>query len=919
MINYGSASSNLTTDGNIQGNPQIILPSKYVIQLTGALQNTLSYSFASTISGDKQVVVGTDGDDGYTLTNSDLEMLVYSDTDSIRTLKMDTTTETDEDGNTTTVTANSASLYRMDLADCGAELLDGAVDDSGDAVTATLYAYTAEDGSTVYAADTTSVTSSADEDGDTVYTLGETTLAGNTYDTVTVPVYYATYHDGAVEPDVQVSTSNGTVVGSGNYAVTYSGDNSVEMGVDANTVQIALATVTPKNDLTGDAVILPYAIVVASYTDLGAEGAPVSVTVTYDSTNENGYVITVFYNNEELVEVTDYQVTSYEIDTVNWVANITIEGLGDYGGTYTLSVSIPGKDTMVQTVYSEETLNAALEAGAATIYLSDSFTVADSVVIDYDVTIDGQGEYTITAGELETTYDSSSGINANKAVAILSVQGGSVTMTGLTVDGGDQARCLYVADGASVEVTGDSVLTHGGGASGGEYGLAIYIDEGGAVTLDDCQVRDSYNVTATTTSTDEDTGETTATTHYYGTTDPIYNLGTLTVQDGAYLTNLPSLYSAIYNAGTLNWTGGTFDVDLQGYYSNVGSGIDAGAVINNQGTSNLSGGTINGFLDDDETAYTTAYYGSVYNGKGAELTMTGGTITGFNATGTGNDRRSGGGGVHNEGTFTMTGGAITKNTSVYTDSTGMNAEGSGSYGGGVYNAGVFYFTGGEISYNSAALGGGVYNEGAYTPGQGDTTYISEFYMSGDAALVGNTLTDNTFSTSSSGGMMNNGGVGAELGGSALCVSGGSTAVISGGSVTGDYSITVNLGSDEDGNAVTETVSAGIAVIPSQATNYSGHTGAGLILADDSQLTITGSPDIQVGVLLLNVGSSETTAFVTNTDADDFVNDDPSTFEYIVEDVEYSEDNIAYLVLDGGLETKLAVTTVNSYADSISYR
>ncbi len=920
VINYENASSNLTTDGNIQGNPQIILPSKYVIQLTGVLQNTLYYSFSS-ISGDPTVVVGTTGDDGYTLTDSDLEKLVYSDTDSIRTLKMDTTTKTDEDGNTTTVSANSASLYRMDLADCGAELLDSAVDDSGDAVTATLYAYTAEDGSTVYAADTASVTTSADEDGNTVYTLGETTLAGNTYDTVAVPVYYAAYHDGAVEPDVQVSTSDGTVVGSGNYTVTYSGDTTVEGDTAAETVQAAVATVAPANDLTGDAAVLPYAVVVASYTDLGAEGAPVTVSISYDSSTGDQYTITVKYNDETLVEGTDYQVASYEIDTVNWVANITIEGLGDYGGTYTLSVSILGKDTMVQTVYDEDTLNAALAAGAATIYLSDSFTVTDSVVIDYNVTIDGQGEYAIYVADADADLIVTS--SSEEGVAILSVQGGSVTLTGLTVDGGDQARCLYVADGASVELTGGSVLTGGGisGTTGGQYGLAIYIAEGGAVTLDDCQVRDSYNSTGTVTSTDEDTGETTVTTYYYGTTDPIYNLGTLTVQDGAYLTNLPSLRSAIYNAGTLNWTGGTFDVDLQGYYSNTGNGTSAGAVINNQGTFNLSGGTINGFLDEDETEYTTAYYGAVYNGEGAELTLSDGTITGFNATGSGNNYRSGGGGVHNEGTFTMTGGAITKNTSVYTDSTGMDAEGSGSYGGGVYNAGVFYFTGGEISYNSAALGGGVYNEGAYCPeGNGNndaTTFVGEFYMSDDAALVGNTLTGDTFSTSSSGGMMNNGGVGAKLGGSALCVAGGSTAVISGGTITGDESVTVDLGSDENGNAVTETVSAGIAVIPSQATNYSGHDGAGVTVADDSQLTITGSPDIQVGVLLLNIGSSTETATLLNYGLDGFDASDTSTYQYIITSTEATEVSLSsWLALDGDLETALNVSTVTSLTATI---
>ncbi|MCD8375683.1 MAG: hypothetical protein LUD69_01925, partial [Oscillospiraceae bacterium] len=583
-----SAAANLVTDGALAGEPEIVLSNNTsngkVIQLTGTLQNTLYYSFNNSISGDKKVVVGTtaasEEDTGYTLTSADLAKLVYSDTDSVRTLKMDTTTETDAEGNTTTVDANSASLYRVNLADCGAELLGGAVDDSGDAVTATLYAYTAADGSTVYAADTTSVTETTDTEGNTSYTLGETTLAGNNYEAVTVPVYYATYHDAAVEPDVQI-TSGEKVAVSTNYTVAYSGDNAVEMNVAAGTVQAATATVTPKNDLTGDAVVLPYAVIVASYTDLGAEDAPVKVTVAYDSNSETMYAITVYYNEEKLVEGTDYEIVSIVIDSYDWLVNITIEGLGDYGGTYTLSVSIPGKDIMVQTVYNEEALNNALEAGASTIYLSASFSVDNVVTIDHDVTIDGQGQYTISAGELETTYVSSSGFNANKAVAILSVQSGSVTLTGLTVDGKDQARCLYVADGASVEVTGDSVLTGGGGSRSGEYGQAIFVDEGGAVTLSNCQVRDSYSYALIS-------GDTT---YYYAVSYPIYNLGTLNIQDGASLSNLSSNNSAIYNDGTLNMTGGTIKAAptlANEYFGNE----TTGSFFYNTGTFNMSGGTI---------------------------------------------------------------------------------------------------------------------------------------------------------------------------------------------------------------------------------------------------------------------------------------------------------------------------------------
>ncbi|MCD8377014.1 MAG: right-handed parallel beta-helix repeat-containing protein, partial [Oscillospiraceae bacterium] len=943
-INYASKNYNLITDGAVTGSPEIVLASGAKIQLTGALQNTLYYSFAS-ISGDPTVVVGTTGDDGYTLTDSDLEMLVYSDTDSIRTLKMDTTTETDEGGNTTTVDANSASLYRLDLADCGAELLDGAVYDSGDAVTATLYAYTAEDGSTVYAADTTSVTTSADEDGNTVYTLGETTLANNTYEVITVPVYYATYHDGTVEPDVQI-TCDETVVDSANYTVAYSGDNTVSEDAEADTVQIALATVTPANDLTGDAVVLPYAVVVASYTDLGAEGAPVTVSISYDSSNGDQYTITVKYNNDELVEGRDYQVASYEIDTVNWVANITIEGLGDYGGTYTLSVSIPGKNTMVQTVYSEETLNAALEAGAATIYLSDSFTVADSVVIDYDVTIDGQGEYAIYVEDADADLIVTS--SSKEGVAILSVQGGNVTLTGLTVNGGDQARCLYVADGASVELTGGSVLTGGGisGTYGGQYGLVIYIAEGGAVTLDECQVRDSMDYTVTSTNTDKDTGETTTTTIGYGTYMPIYNLGTLTVQDGAYLTNLPSLQSALYNGGTLNWTGGTFDVDLQGYYTNQASAANnVGAAISNGGTFNMSGGTINGFLLarddnndpvlDDAGSYTyttdrsTVHSGAVYNAEGAEFILSGdATITGFNTTGSVNGGAGGstsgsaypyGGGVANYGTFNMTGGAITGN--MCGGSTGGNMTSSDQgYGGGVYNAGTFNLSGGEISYNSAGYGGGVYNASTnYHSDSAETAWDAP----GTFTMTGGTIEYNTASYKAKESSSQTTGMGTEnfygFGGfgAGVYVAGDSTATISGGTIannTGCQTVT-----DDDGNVTTTAIDGGIAVSPS-ASNSRAMGQQSSNNYTSGTLTITGSPTIEETVALLSVGTSTQTASILNLDDEEsgFVASDITTYVYTITSEATETYATAYLLLDGGLETQLNVTTVYSSTDTINF-
>jgi hypothetical protein len=88
--------------------------------------------------------------------------------------------------------------------------------------------------------------------------------------------------------------------------------------------------------------------------------------------------------------------------------------------------------------------------------------------------------------------------------------------------------------------------------------------------------------------------------------------------------------------------------------------------------------------------------------------MSGGTISGNTAS-------SSGGGVYNNGTFTMNAGAIIN---------GNTASGSGG-GGGVCNYGTFTMNNGTISGNTASsfpiiksFGGGVYTNGTFTMGNG---------------------------------------------------------------------------------------------------------------------------------------------------------------------------------------------------------
>lgn len=105
-------------------------------------------------------------------------------------------------------------------------------------------------------------------------------------------------------------------------------------------------------------------------------------------------------------------------------------------------------------------------------------------------------------------------------------------------------------------------------------------------------------------------------------------------------------------------------------------------------------------------ARNTVYKGlCVYVATNGNLTMeSGSSITGNTST-----KATHGGGVYNEGTFTMNGGTISGNLA-RTTGTGRNQ--IGGDGGGVFNNGTFTMNDGTISTNKAMAGGsGVYNNG----------------------------------------------------------------------------------------------------------------------------------------------------------------------------------------------------------------
>ena len=170
----------------------------------------------------------------------------------------------------------------------------------------------------------------------------------------------------------------------------------------------------------------------------------------------------------------------------------------------------------------------------------------------------------------------------------------------------------------------------------------------------------------------------------------------------------------IKNQGNLTITGTGGGVIKGGYSSSGGGGIL------NEGTLTINGGTI-------KENKTTSLGAGIYNATGKTLILDGGVID--NNQNTTND----GGGIYNQGTFTLTSGSITNN----------KVTGTSKNGGGIYNTGTMSINGGTIQNNTATgLGAGIYHDGTAFNLQGSPT-ISSNTVSSSARNVYLTTTNHT--------------------------------------------------------------------------------------------------------------------------------------------------------------------------------
>ncbi len=180
----------------------------------------------------------------------------------------------------------------------------------------------------------------------------------------------------------------------------------------------------------------------------------------------------------------------------------------------------------------------------------------------------------------------------------------------------------------------------------------------------------------------------------------IYVSGTLTIMDSGTTPRYGHWTSGGYALTTTEPESDNYDTFPNGGVITGGNGgyqDSAGVNIGSTGKLILESGAIAGNKGVPQNTGYLPRGGGMHIAEGGEVIMNGGVIAGNNVYG--KKEKNNGGGVYNEGTFTMNDGTIRSN----------RANGSGNSGGGVLNLGSFIMNGGTIEKNSSDKGGGISN------------------------------------------------------------------------------------------------------------------------------------------------------------------------------------------------------------------
>lgn len=452
-----------------------------------------------------------------------------------------------------------------------------------------------------------------------------------------------------------------------------------------------------------------------------------------------------------------------------------------------------------------------------------SFTVSGDAVISGNTAANGSANNVRLTGS-QTINIGSGGLSSGAEIGVTMESAGE-----FTTGGGESCRQYFFSDDDTyVVVPSNGELALGQLASYPDYthshpacGDSICDEHGGSVTYD-------KSLTAI--------GGTLGEGNYY-LKHSVTATGDITITGAVNL---------CLNGRTLDLDGHHFIVNSGGSLTicdcgsggeiTGGSAEQGGAVLVDGGSLTLHSGSITGNTASGGTGPGTGYGNRMGGGavcvNGGSFTMTGGSIENNAANVT--EKNDGGGGVLlNSGSFTMSGGSITGNSVFGPD----NSTG----GGGVHvNSGAFTMTNGVISNNSAAYGGGVtvfmgnrptsssFNlSGGSITGNSATTagggiYVApgtEFKLSGDASITGNTLGGSscnvyleTNAVINIGGQLNGGEIGVRMASPGVFTSGGGATYIA--NFTSDdskYKVTAKDGELCLSSGYTVTFDLGVAV------------------------------------------------------------------------------------------------------------
>ena len=366
-----------------------------------------------------------------------------------------------------------------------------------------------------------------------------------------------------------------------------------------------------------------------------------------------------------------------------------------------------------------------------------------------------KGTLTILGGIITQNSGNVGGGIYNDDGAVLTISGGTISE--------NSYYGIYNAFGATCNITGGTITNNGSSGNGGIYNLGtlnisgapnisgnrsynIYLPTGKTITVAGALSNTTLIGITMQTPGDFTNAYEGAYTHFVSDNtdyEVIDNsnkalirscwagLNVLLSQEGTV--TLTKDYKAVSTDGhLLVESGKTVTLDLNGHTlnRNLGSAVNEGCVIKNQGTLTItgtgggvikggnssSGGggilnegmlTINGGTIKENK--TTSLGAGIYNATGKTLILDGGVID--NNQNTTND----GGGIYNQGTFTLTSGSITNN----------KVTGTSKNGGGIYNTGTMSINGGTIQNNTATgLGAGIYHDGTAFNLQGSPTISS---------------------------------------------------------------------------------------------------------------------------------------------------------------------------------------------------